>query len=242
MFRFVTVFLVWLSFATAAGAQSLEMGQEILSEIDAAWVGSQQTRILLNTEVVIPGRDVKNRRLELLDDGVSRAIVTFMDGPQKGQRVLATDKEVWFFAPRTRRAIRLSPSQRLLGQASVGDVTRLRLSRDYDVVDVATVGDKRLALTLTAKSETATYAGIELVVNPEDGHPLTASYKSRSGKTLKSAEFEQVDRVNGQIRRVVTRIDDPLKSGAYTRITLISETPVDRPARDWTRRALEVGR
>lgn len=247
MFRYLTILTIFtlLLSGDALGQESpLATAADggILNRLDAAWGEGEQTRIILDTQIVSEGRSPIERSLELIDDGESRTLVTFLDGPQTGQKVLATDKEVWFFAPRTRRAIRLSASQRLFGQAAIGDVARLRLSKDYEVNSSRLIDADETVLELSALGKSATYQTVLLTIETHTEKPLRASYKTASGKEIKYAVFEEVESIDGGYRRTVTRIEDAVNTGNYTRIRIVNTEPIRRPPTFWTRRSMEIGR
>ena len=52
----------------------------------------------------------------------------------KGRKMLMEGNYIWMQMPRTKNAIRLSPMQILLGEASNGDVARTRFSADYNAI------------------------------------------------------------------------------------------------------------
>ncbi|MBM3554720.1 MAG: outer membrane lipoprotein-sorting protein [Alphaproteobacteria bacterium] len=118
-----------------------------------------------------------------------------MSGDSRGQRYLLTDDGAWFFAPRTRRAIRIPMTQRATGEAAIGDVARLQWVRDYTATIAAPApvecprAGRCWALTLVAKSENATYAGIDLLVAVADAAPVSAAYRVASGKIIKRGDF-----------------------------------------------------
>jgi Outer membrane lipoprotein-sorting protein len=48
-----------------------------------------------------------------------------------GKLMLKNGNDMWFFDPATSASVRLSPQQRLLGQASNGDVVTVNFAKDY---------------------------------------------------------------------------------------------------------------
>lgn len=69
---------------------------------------------------------VSQRRYRVLDSGAGETIVEFLDPLERGRKILATAGELWFLSPRTHRAVRIPPAQRVFGDASYGDVARPR--------------------------------------------------------------------------------------------------------------------
>lgn len=130
------------------------------------------------------------------------ALVQTIDGQQRGYKYLATNNGYWLYAPRTKRAIRLTPLQLLRGQASIGDVSRLSYSDDYTAVFAPTPrqtvdGKDCWTLALRAKSPQSTYASILLHVDRATGAPVRALLNARSGRLLKTAAFGPLTNVSG---------------------------------------------
>lgn len=146
------------------------------------------------------------------DDGVSSytnllrndagALVQAIDGEQRGYKYLSTANGYWLYAPRTKRALRLTPLQLLRGQASIGDVSRLSYGDDYTAVFAPTPretvdGKDCWTLELRAKSPQSTYASIILHVDRTTGAPVRAELNAQSGRLLKIATFGPVTTVSG---------------------------------------------
>lgn len=130
------------------------------------------------------------------------ALVQSVDGQQRGYKYLATDNGYWLYAPRTKRALRLTPLQLLRGQASIGDVSRLSYADDYTAAFAPTPrqtveGKDCWTLALRAKSPQSTYASILLHVNRATGAPVRALLNAQSGRLLKTATFGPVTNVSG---------------------------------------------
>ncbi len=141
------------------------------------------------------------------------ALVQAADGSQKGQKYLSTPKGYWIYVPNTRRAIRLTPLQLLRGQASVGDISRLRFSDDYDAEyseDAISVFEDQpcWVINLTARSKNAPYASVRLLINQDTGAPVQAELLAVSGRKLKTAVYSRPEEVSGrQIIQTTTYID-----------------------------------
>jgi len=164
------------------------------------------------------------------------AVVTSLDGDQRGQKFLSNPTGFWFYAPRTRRAIRLTPLQIIRGQASVGDVSRLSFAEDYvagfapersQVVD----GRDCWAMLLRAKSDRSTYATVSLLVDKADYTPRRATFMVASGRALKSAIYAPPSTLAG--RRGITSVTyvDAINTRKRTLVeTLSAEAIAVRPA------------
>ena len=159
---------------------------------------------------------------------------------QRGQKFLTTENGMWFYAPRTHRAIRLTPLQTLRGQASVGDITQLHWSRDYDAAlaqsrHEQTANGGRIWLVLTANNDLSTYATIRLAVSDSDWSPLEAKLFSASGRLLKTVEFAPP--VNGRVTSA--RYIDGIDQHRETLVQVGTATPKELPIAMFNPRALE---
>ena len=64
--------------------------------------------------------------------GQFRSLVRYVaPARDAGKLILFNGKDMWFYDPASQASIRLSPQQRLLGQASNGDVVTVNFAKDY---------------------------------------------------------------------------------------------------------------
>ncbi|POB65316.1 outer membrane lipoprotein-sorting protein, partial [Vibrio vulnificus] len=109
---------------------------------------------------------------------------------EAGQKMLMLQDNYWLQMPKSRRPIRITPMQKLLGEASVGDISTLTWSEDYQGIWVASEKVQGLAgesvatqrLQLTAKTSGASYQIIDLWLTEQENFPLKADLYLRSGK------------------------------------------------------------
>ncbi|EEW07022.1 outer membrane lipoprotein-sorting protein [Vibrio mimicus] len=168
------------------------------------------------------------------------SLVLFQSATEAGQKMLMLGDNYWLLMPKSRRPIRITPMQKLLGEASVGDISTLTWSEDYlpslegeeplQREDLSNVETYRLALK--AKTAGASYQAITLWLNKADASPVKADLYLRSGKLAKVAWFSiEGDRVAEMIlldkiqplkRTVIeyqsvqpTRLDDKFYNPAY---------------------------
>lgn len=135
-----------------------------------------------------------------------------------GKLMLKNGNDLWFYDPVAKSSVRLSPQQRLLGQASNGDVVTVNFAKDYaatlageeEVVDGERRTRKAHKLTLAPTAANATYANIEMWVDLENSRPLKAKFFSESGRLLKTAFYRRYQRQLGAERPTETVIIDGL--------------------------------
>jgi outer membrane lipoprotein-sorting protein len=130
--------------------------------------------------------------------GRYRTLVSYVGPPRDtGKLVQENGTEMWFYDPSSEASIRISPQQRLLGQASTGDVVTVNFSHDYHaesaVSEDITDGDRTLRhcykLTLTQAVPDATYHRIELWVEQSSSRPVKGQFYSDSERLLKTAYY-----------------------------------------------------
>jgi len=158
-------------------------------------------------------------------NGQYASLVRFvMPTRDAGKLMLKNGNDLWFYDPFAKASVRLSPQQRLLGQASNGDVATVNLSKDYKPVltgqEEVQNGErqKRQAykLALSATSPDVTYASIEMWVDEENMRPIKARFFSESGRLLKTAYYRRYQPQLGATRPTETVIIDGLNPQSVT--------------------------
>lgn len=151
--------------------------------------------------------------------GQFRSLVRFVaPARDAGKLMLYSGKDLWFYDPANKASMRLSPQQRLLGQASNGDVVTVNLARDYQAT---LVGEEDLQdgerqarhcykLALAALTAEASYHHIESWIDTRNHQPVKARFYAESGKLLKTAYFRRFQQQLGQERPTETVIIDGL--------------------------------
>lgn len=152
--------------------------------------------------------------------GQFRSLVRYVAPTRDANKlILFNGKDMWFFDPASKASIRLSPQQRLLGQASNGDVVTINLARDYQAnsaIEEDTQDGERQTrhcykLLLAASTPEASYHRIEMWVDTANSRPVKARFYSESGKLLKSAYYRRYQKVFGIERPTETVIIDGLE-------------------------------
>jgi outer membrane lipoprotein-sorting protein len=141
-----------------------------------------------------------------------------------GKLMLKNGNDMWFYDPTSKASVRLSPQQRLLGQASNGDVATVNFAKDYKVTLVGEEeiqdGERRkrtaYKLALTAITPDVTYASIEMWVDAENNRPLKARFFAESTRLLKTAYYRRFQPQLGAERPTETVIIDGLNPQSVT--------------------------
>ncbi len=145
-----------------------------------------------------------------------------------GKLMLKNGNDMWFYDPTNKASVRLSPQQRLLGQASNGDVATVNWAKDYKASLVGEEevvnGDrqKRLAykLALVAAEPDVTYASIERWVDKEKSRPIKGRCFAESSRLLKTVYYRRFESQLGMVRPTESVIIDGLNPQAVTLMRL----------------------
>ncbi len=160
-----------------------------------------------------------------------------------GKLMLKNGNDLWFFDPGTKASVRLSPQQRLMGQASNGDVVTVNFARDYqaslqaeeDVQDGERKTRRAYKLGLSAMTDDATYSGIELWVDADNNWPLKGRFFAESGRLLKTVYYRRFQPQLGTDRPTELVIIDGLNPQSVTLMRLSDYTGRSLPA-SWFQR------
>jgi hypothetical protein len=138
--------------------------------------------------------------------------------------MLKSGNDLWFYDPSSKASIRISPQQRLLGQAANGDVVTVNLAKDYRAELAAEEdtqdGDRKprrcYKLALAAVSPDVTYHRIEMWIDTSNNRPVKARFYSESGRHLKTAYYRRYQSELGTDRPTETVIIDGLNPSWVT--------------------------
>jgi hypothetical protein len=218
----VTAALVLFLSAGIGGATA----DEILARADTAWHVVREGRLRIRATVAAEEQPPVVTNLDVYVRGADDVLCVFRDGKQRGRKILVVGERVWLLVPGAKHAIPISPSQRLLGGASVADVARLSFAANFDgrilPDDEAIDGVPCRVLELARRSATSPYASGTLWVGRDDGLPRRARLALRSGKEAKEIRFVAWEPERGKIvpRRIEIRHLLRAEHGAVTTLEL----------------------
>ena len=165
--------------------------------------------------------------VEVWRKGEARTLVRLLGPKEQGKYLLRLGGVLWFLAPGARKPVRLNPSYRLRGSATLDDVLGLQYARDYRVGGSTEIGDGLVALDLVARGPGAVYPAVRYVVRRSTFRPMRAEYRLPSGKVATIVEFEQWNEGRRPYaRRLLVR--DALHGGTATTVDVleVEERPV----------------
>ncbi|KVD85082.1 hypothetical protein WS62_19880 [Burkholderia sp. ABCPW 14] len=219
-----------LGAAVLAHAQTPPDPQKLLAQSDAIRTPAKSFVLTATLTEYRSGKQVDGNTLSIYSKpdapgGAFRTLVRFVaPARDTGKLMLKNGNDLWFYDPANQASIRISPDQRLLGQAANGDVVTVNLAHDYqaelkgaeDVMD----GDRQTRhcykLSLTGKAQGLTYHRIEMWLDASNSRPVKAKFYSESDRLLKSAFYRRYTTELGVERPTETVIIDGLDSNWVT--------------------------
>lgn len=216
------------------GARANSNGQALLVASDAVRNPGKPFRVTVTLAEFERGKQVDSSVLHSYsrtvdETGQFASLIQFVEPARDaGKLLLKSGSDMWFYDPSTKASIRISPQQRLMGQAANGDVVTVNFARDYKVQDTADEttadGERRqrsaVKLTLVAAVPDATYPTIELWVDADSSAPIKARFMAESGRLLKTAYFRRFQRQLGVDRPTETVIIDGVNPQSVTIVRL----------------------
>ena len=157
-----------------------------------------------------------------------RNLVRYVGPPRDvGKLVLLDASRMWFYDPASKASVRISAQQRLIGQASDGDVLTVNLAHDYTA---RLVGEERTQdadkqahdawhLELLPATGDATYSRLETWIEKGTFRPIKSRFYSDSGRLLKLAYYRRYEAHLGGERPLEAIIVDAVDPHLVTRIS-----------------------
>ncbi len=194
-----------------------ESPEHLLRTSDVAAAAPQAFRAVLRVTA-----DKKAIELEVWRSGDNRTLVRFLGPKERGKYLVRLEDRLWFLSPGAKKPVKLAPSYKLKGSASLDDLLGIRYSRDYQIVSFREEQDASGVLAifdLRAKGR-ALYPQVRYLVRTADARPERAEYKLASGKLASVLEFAEWDEARpARFKRLVFR--DALRNGAVTEVELV---------------------
>lgn len=214
----------------AAGVQAAPDAQTILAQSDAVRNPGQSFSAVTTLIEYRKGQETERNTLQVYSKadphgGQFRSLVRFAAPARDANKlVLKNGNDMWFFDPGSHATIRISPQQRLLGEASNGDVVTVNFALDYhaaleqeeEVQDGEHQMHHAYKLALTAVSGDVTYDHIEIWIDTQSHRPIKSRLFAQSGTLLKTAYYRHFETQLGAERPTETVIIDGLNADWVT--------------------------
>ena len=190
---------------------------ELLQQSDVA----EQQPASFRARILLQGPGEARVEIEVWREGPSRTLVRFLGATHRGKYLLYLEGGVFFLAPGARAPVKLPPTFRLHGSATLDHVLGLRYSRDYEVALAALSEDGAyVVFELTARDAKAQYPLVRYVVARAARRPTRAELRLKGGKLATSVEFVAWA-PNVPLRPQILLVRDHLRGGAETRVELL---------------------
>lgn len=222
--RGIFTFVIFMTLIMVSAASQAADVRTLLKKADSYRLESASMQVETEVKLIKHGKLDKERRYTVYLKPGRRSLVLMQSAAEKGQKVLMLGDEFWQIMPQSQRPIRITPMQKLLGDASVGDIATMNWEDDYEgtVLGTATIDYIVCThLSLTAKSKGVSYKRIELYLAKQDARPVKADLYVASNKMAKQASFT-IETVNGRQQVSAMTIKDQIQFGRETVIRYLS--------------------
>jgi len=183
--------------------------------------GSTDRKAPAMSEVELPGVSA----VELWRSGANRTLVRFLDPKERGKYLLRLGADLWFIAPGAKNPVKLSPTHRVYGAATIDVLLGMHLADNYRIAGTSsgsTPAGAVVVFDLQAKAEQQQFASVRYTVQTSTERPVSALYRLHSGRDATLIEFfEWAGGARGpsHAKRILVR--DLLRKGAVTRIETV---------------------
>jgi len=197
----------------------------LLKTADSYRLAAGQAEVQTRIRLLKNGELDKERLYKVLLKPERRSLVISESPVEHGQKVLMLDDDFWIILPSSQRPVRITPAQKLLGEASAGDIASMTWSGDYDGAVVGEVqhdGRACLQLELASQHKGTTYRRIVLFLASPGGEPVAADLYLASDKLAKEARFEMGE-LRGRRQVVAMRLIDKIQANRVTEVHYLDQ-------------------
>ncbi|SFU53114.1 outer membrane lipoprotein-sorting protein [Pseudoduganella namucuonensis] len=145
----------------------------------------------------------------------------------KGNKLLMLNTSMWFYKQGLSKPVPVSQRQKLMGDASYGDIASTNYAEHYDAAELPEEdvdGEACRVFDLKARTDKVTYDRIRYWISTRRQVGVKAEYYTVSGKKFKTAtmDYDNEVRLGGRKRPFLSRIvmRGELMNGAVTRLSL----------------------
>lgn len=206
--------------------------KELLEVADRYRLANESMLVHTKVELFRHGQLQRERLYTVYTRPGRRSLVLFRSPSEKGQKVLMLEDEFWVILPTSQRPIRITPLQKLIGDAATGDIATMTWSEDYDGVvarEEEVAGVACVVLDLEARRKGVTYRRIVLTLRKDDSRPIQADLYVASDKLAKQAQF-RLERRSGAWVVAAMVLKDLIQTGRETVISYESRELKTLPA------------
>ncbi len=200
--------LFFIASAVARAQTPAEVKSWLLA-IDATRNAFEEAVITARATQVVNGAARGSADFDIYTKGRDRGLIIFRGGKNNGRKILTSGEHMWLLVPGATNPLPITPNQRLLGGASMGDVARLRFAEDFQAVarpgSEVVNGRECRVLDLQARSAKAAYPRVVLWYDPAARLPAKVLFLLPSGKEAKEVTFSSFRSSQG--KTIVSQMD-----------------------------------
>jgi len=244
-FSTLAIGLPWLTKASAAPTAA-----EVIAAVERLLDPVPAYRMVNTIQQYENGKEIDRIKVAVftkLDSTTGKwlDIVQYLDPPRDARKTLLNDgTALWFYDPNSRASVRISSQQRLLGQASSGDVLTINYSRDYQpkllsdetVNDADKVPRDCYRIELTPASESAVYGRLEYWIDKGTHAIVKGKCHADSGQLLKLVFYRDQKPALGGVRPMQAILIDAIDPRLVTTMNFANFAAQDIPG-SWFQRA-----
>jgi outer membrane lipoprotein-sorting protein len=145
----------------------------------------------------------------------------------KGNKLLMTNSNMWFYKPGLSKPIAISQRQKLMGKAAYGDIASTNYAEDYTaepLPDEFVNGEECYVFELHSNNDKTTYDLLKYWISKRCIVGIKAEYYTVSGKKFKTAEmsYDNTVLIDGAERPFISKITmyDELMGGDVTNLNM----------------------
>lgn len=204
--------------------------QTMLKKSDAVRNPDRSFRLTTTLISYKEGKQLDTSKMQIYsradpNGGQFRSLLRFVS-PERdvGKLTLKSGRNLWLYDPHSHASVPISPQQRLLGQASNGDVVTENWAAEYQATLVGTEqimdGERQqrdcYRLHLVAKDTDATYVSMDLWVDKTGFKSRKAEFYAVNGNLLKTTYYRRYQSVLGGERPTEAVIIDGVDASLVT--------------------------
>jgi hypothetical protein len=207
------IFLQALAAVSLAPAPLWASAQNDLNEV-AAYRGLDGA-FSFDLEIAASGRG--GQRAKVLFRSFESVLVDFnAPASHVGRRILFAGSQMWMALPGSARPLRITPADRLLGEASIGDILNIDPAAYTAREGPAETVDGQALRTIIAEGRgRPLYPRVDFLVG-KSNRPVISRHYAQSGKVLKTAVYTGFGREAGRERLREMRLTEAASRGSTT--------------------------
>ena len=200
--------------------------QAMIKDADAYRLGMESGRVETEIRSFKAGQLDKTRNYSVYLKPGHRSLVLFRSPAERGQKLLMQSDDFWLVMPSSQRPLRITPMQKLLGEASSGDIASMTWGEDYEAAalgEEAVDGQPCVKLELTATRKGVSYPRIVAWLAKQGHAPVQAELYVASDKLAKVAKFT-LGEVAGKRAVTTMTLVDHLQKERSTEVHYLART------------------